>query len=82
MSPSRDIVLADGILAVVAGSDTTATTLSNIFFSLLSYPETYRRLQAEVDRYYPRGEDALDPRYYVHMSYLEAIMWVESFFES
>ncbi|KAI0688711.1 cytochrome P450 [Cytidiella melzeri] len=74
VSPPRHIVLADGVLAVIAGSDTTATTLSNLFFNLLNHPDTYKRLQAEVDHYYPRGDDALNPIHYTHMSYLDAII--------
>ncbi|KAI0345507.1 cytochrome P450 [Trametopsis cervina] len=74
VSPPRHTVLADGILAVIAGSDTTATTLANMFVCLLSHPEMYKRLQAEVDRYYPPGEDALNPQYHAHMTYLDAII--------
>jgi hypothetical protein len=32
-----------------AGSDTTAITLSSIFYHLLKYPKTYQRLQDEID---------------------------------
>jgi cytochrome P450 len=32
-----------------AGSDTTAITLSSIFYHLMTHPETYRRLQEEID---------------------------------
>jgi cytochrome P450 len=32
-----------------AGSDTTAITLSSIFYHLLKYPKTYHRLQDEID---------------------------------
>ena len=48
-----EIVTSDAVLAIVAGSDTTATTLANVFFYLMSNPEAYKRLQAEVDKYYP-----------------------------
>ena len=76
MSPSRDIVLSDGILAIVAGSDTTATTLSNIFFNLLNHPTAYKLLQEEIDSKYPPGEDALNPKHYADMPYLDAVMSV------
>jgi cytochrome P450 len=32
-----------------AGSDTTAITLSSIFYHLMTHPASYRRLQAEID---------------------------------
>ena len=48
--------------------------LCNLFYSVIRYPEIYRRLQAEVDHFYPRGEDALDPKHHNDMSYLEAVM--------
>ncbi len=73
-SPPRHIVISDGLIALIAGSDTTATTLSNVFYCLLTHPETYKRLQDEVDKYYPLGEDALNPEHHVHMTYLDAVM--------
>ena len=74
VSPPRELVISDGVLAIIAGSDTTATTLSNVFYSLLSHPEAYQRLQEEVDRYYPPGEDALTPNQHASMPYLDAVM--------
>ncbi|KAG1781607.1 cytochrome P450 [Suillus placidus] len=55
--PTFAEVASDGVLAIVAGSDTTATTLSSLFLSLLRNPQTYYRLQAEVDSFFPPGED-------------------------
>lgn len=70
------VVVSEGVLAIVAGSDTTAVTLANIFYYLMLNPDVYKRLQAEVDKYYPPDEDALDPKHHVNMHYLEAVMWV------
>ncbi|KAH7913197.1 cytochrome P450 [Hygrophoropsis aurantiaca] len=72
--PTLAEVAADGVLAIVAGSDTTATTLSSLFWFLLNNPITYRRLQAEVDKYYPPGESALDTTHHQQMSYLNAVI--------
>ena len=62
---------------MIAGSDTTATTIANVFFLLLQHEEKYKRLQEEVDKYYPPGEDTLDPKHYVDMHYLDAVMYVQ-----
>ena len=62
------------MMAVIAGSDTTATSLGNIFWYLLQNKNVYDGLQAEVDLYYPPGEDALDTRHHPKMHYLEAVM--------
>ena len=73
--PTFAEVASDGVLAIVAGSDTTATVLSSLFWALLTHPTAYRRLQAEVDRYYPPGEDALSTAHHPHMKYLNSVMW-------
>ncbi|KZP29394.1 high nitrogen upregulated cytochrome P450 monooxygenase 2 [Athelia psychrophila] len=61
--PSRATIAADGIMAVVAGSDTTATTLTALWYFLLRHPEARTRLEAEVDNACfpdPRGGDCGD----------------------
>ncbi|KAJ7864746.1 high nitrogen upregulated cytochrome P450 monooxygenase 2 [Mycena olivaceomarginata] len=47
--PTLETSAADGIIAVVAASDTTASTLSSLVWFLLSNPEYYRRVQLELD---------------------------------
>ena len=76
MSPPRHIVISDGVLAVLAGSDTTSSVLSNLFWCILQRPDIYKRLRAEVDHYYPPGEDSLDGKHLGDMRYLEAVMHV------
>ena len=61
------------------GSETTATTLSNLFFLLMSHPRAYARLQAEVDKFYPADEDSLNIKYHGDMPYLNACMSVSDF---
>ncbi|KAJ3546904.1 hypothetical protein NM688_g5462 [Phlebia brevispora] len=73
-SPSQAMVLSEGVLALVAGSATTAGTLSTAFFCMLKNRETYQRLQAEVDKYYPSGEDSLSTKHHQDMPYLEAVI--------
>ena len=67
---------SDGILAVIAGFDTTSVVLSTLFYCLLCNPDIYERLQREVDHYYPPETSALDTKYYPEMSYLDAVMRV------
>ncbi|KAI8990697.1 high nitrogen upregulated cytochrome P450 monooxygenase 2 [Trametes punicea] len=73
-TPSLAQVVADGALAVVAGSDTTSSVISNVIFCLLTHPEAYARLRAEVDSYYPPGEDALNTKRHADMPYLNAVI--------
>ncbi|KAJ7116453.1 cytochrome P450 [Mycena epipterygia] len=47
--PSSAQILSDGGLAIIAGAETTSTTLAHIIWFLLCNPTAYRRLQAEVD---------------------------------
>lgn len=74
VSPPLAQVVAEGQLAVLAGSDTTASILTSMFWCLLSHPAAYKRLQAEVDAYYPPGENALDTKHHADMPYLNAVM--------
>ncbi|KAI0640071.1 high nitrogen upregulated cytochrome P450 monooxygenase 2 [Trametes polyzona] len=73
-TPPLSQVVADGALAVVAGSDTTSSVISNLIFCLLTRPEAYARLKAEVDLYYPPGEDALNTKHHADMPYLNAVI--------
>ena len=73
-APPLPQVAIDGALAIVAGSDTTSCVLANTFYCLLSNPEVYRRLQAEVDASFPPGENAMDTSKHADMPYLNAVM--------
>lgn len=73
-APSLTEVTSDSSLVIVAGSDTTSTVLSSLFWFLMCNPNIYRRLQDEVDSVFPPGENALDPSKHIHMNYLNAVM--------
>jgi hypothetical protein len=75
-TPPKPVVMSDSGLAIIAGSDTTANAISNILYSLLTHPETYERLQAEIDQYYPPDEDSLNTTHHPTMVYLDAVMYV------
>lgn len=67
--------MADSLLAILAGSDTTSTVLSGLFYFLLTHPEEYRRLRDEVDRMFPPGEgDPFDSVKLSEMPFLNAVM--------
>ncbi|KAL0565135.1 hypothetical protein V5O48_016893 [Marasmius crinis-equi] len=75
VKPSMAVVASDAVLAIVAGSDTTSTAMANLFWCLLSRPETYKRLREEVDKEYPVGTDPLlDTSRYGNMKYLTACL--------
>lgn len=66
-----EIIINDGDLVVIAGSDTTKTALSSLFFYLLCNPEKLAKLKEEVDRFYP-PEEALSSKHFQGMDYLDA----------
>ncbi|CAK7234643.1 hypothetical protein SCUCBS95973_009004 [Sporothrix curviconia] len=49
---------ADAHLICVAGSDTTAASLTCLFFELVCHPDAAARLQAEIDDYYAGTPEA------------------------
>ena len=62
------------MLAVVAGSDTASLTMTSVFYLLLTHPETYTKLQEEVDALYPPGESDSGTKHRRDMPYLHAVM--------
>ena len=74
MAPPMKHLVDDGILAVTAGSDTTASALTSIFFCLLTHPDTYASLQAGVDKVYTKDEDSLVTKHHKDMVYLGAVV--------
>ncbi|KAM5536745.1 hypothetical protein V8D89_009584 [Ganoderma adspersum] len=71
--PMEDLI-KDSILAIIAGADTTSTALTSVTYCLLTHPDAYAHLQAEIDRFYPAGEDALSPKHHRDMPYLTAVI--------
>ncbi len=70
-----DIVIADGMMAIVAGADTTTTALSGIFYYLMTHPSACRKLQAEIGATFPPLEgNPFDTSTLASMPYLNAVM--------
>jgi len=72
VKPSMDVIRSDGFLAVVAGSDTTATTLTALWYFLLQHPAKLDRLRNEVDLCFPPGGEPVDFTRMATMPYLNA----------
>ena len=72
--PPMQQLVDDGVLAIIAGADTTSTALTSLMYCILTHLEVYARLQEEVDKFYPQGEDALDTKHHRNMPYLSAVM--------
>ncbi|THH30118.1 hypothetical protein EUX98_g4053 [Antrodiella citrinella] len=68
------VVLDDAVLAVIAGSESTASAMSNALFFVMRDPDVYTKLKAEVDMHYPQGTNACDTRHYGKMVYLDAVL--------
>ena len=68
-------MFSDGILAIIAGSDTTSSVLGGIFLNLLSHRDVYDRLRLEIDSAFPPGEsDVFDAAKLGAMPLLNAVM--------
>ncbi|KAJ7364523.1 cytochrome P450, partial [Mycena albidolilacea] len=69
------LVVANSVLAIIAGSDTSATVLANTLFFLLSHPESYKRLQLELDEPFPGGvKEPTDAALLSSLPYLNAVI--------
>src|SRR5262245_10590283 len=53
---TQDEASGEALLQVVAGSDTSASTIRIVMLNLLSSPAIYRKLQAEIDGGIAAGE--------------------------
>ena len=69
-------LMSDGLLAIVAGSDTTSHVMINAFYFLMKHPEMQERLQREIDESFPPGSSPFDPVKQANMPYLNAVLSV------
>ncbi|TFK27312.1 high nitrogen upregulated cytochrome P450 monooxygenase 2 [Coprinopsis marcescibilis] len=56
LESQMDLVVANSLLTIIAGSDTTSTTASAIICCLLGCREKFARLRAELDEAFPLTE--------------------------
>ncbi|KAH0838343.1 high nitrogen upregulated cytochrome P450 monooxygenase 2 [Lanmaoa asiatica] len=69
------LIVSNSLLAIIAGSDTTATVLKNIVFYLLTNPTYYARLREEVDAAFPPTEtSSLDTEILHSLPVLNAVI--------
>lgn len=73
--PSMPLLMSNAVTAIIAGSDTTASVMSNIFFFILHHRAVYNRLQAEVDAAFPPGEgEPTDAAKLAQLEYMNAVI--------
>ncbi|KAF7789587.1 hypothetical protein EIP86_000533 [Pleurotus ostreatoroseus] len=62
----------DGLLAIIAGSDTAATALTHIWYFLLRNPNCLFQLRKEIDETFPVGHETFDFSKQADLPYLNA----------
>lgn len=73
--PDHKLVIENSKVAIVAGSDTTATTLTNLFYNIMTNAEVMGRLRKELDEAFPPGEgDPFDFTRLSELPILNAVM--------
>ncbi|KIP08448.1 hypothetical protein PHLGIDRAFT_23489 [Phlebiopsis gigantea 11061_1 CR5-6] len=65
-------LLAEGLLAIIAGADTTAVTLCHFMYFMMRHPECADSLRREVDAAFPHGDEPTDHSRLANMPYLNA----------
>ncbi|KAI0746189.1 cytochrome P450 [Earliella scabrosa] len=63
------------LVQTVYRSDTVSgAKLASLFSCLMAHPETYKKLQAEIDKFYPSTEDIVNTAHHRDMHYLTAVI--------
>lgn len=74
--PPFPVIMTNAVTAMLAGSDTTAVALCNVFYCILAHPACYTLLQQEVDAAFPLGKgEPVDASKLASMEYLNAVMY-------
>ncbi|KAJ7055928.1 cytochrome P450, partial [Mycena amicta] len=72
VQPTVPEVVVDGVLAIVAGSDTSSMALSSFVWCMMSNPDIYARARAEVDAVYPDAEAIFDSEKHGELEFVTA----------
>ncbi|GME28827.1 putative benzoate 4-monooxygenase cytochrome P450 [Neofusicoccum parvum] len=56
-SPSEEALHEDSRVVIIAGSETTATTLATVLYYLAKYPAVLKKLQSKIDAAMPTAAD-------------------------
>ncbi|KAJ7172027.1 high nitrogen upregulated cytochrome P450 monooxygenase 2 [Mycena filopes] len=70
--PTLEDSAAEGIVAVVAASDTTASVLSSVVWFLLCNPDYYTRVQSELDSVFADGDGLFDFAKHEQLEFMSA----------
>lgn len=73
-APHPDALSEEGRLIVIAGSDTSAITLSHAFYYLIKYPHTFQKLQSIMDSICHKGQEDWTYDKVKALPYLEGII--------
>ncbi|KAG7087513.1 hypothetical protein E1B28_013474 [Marasmius oreades] len=71
--PSIPEVVADGVLAIIAGTDTSAAAMSSTIWFVLRHPEVHKQLRKEIDEDFARNPDIRGELPYLSACILEAL---------
>lgn len=80
MSNPLPFIMANAVLTILAGSDTTSSSMAMIFFNLLREPRCYKKLQKEIDVSVAEAGGSIPSMEKLgQLPYLNAVMYVLSF---
>ncbi|KAI3597833.1 cytochrome p450, partial [Moniliophthora roreri] len=69
------LIVSNAVLAIIAGSDTTASVLSNAVYYLLANPQDLDHVRQEIDQALPRLQDGSTPS---DMQVLAGLPWLNA----
>lgn len=73
--PTEEEITSDGLTAMIAGYDTTASVLAAILYYVIGNTVVYERLQEEVDEHFQKTDiSSSDTSKLAELPYLNAVM--------